>query len=53
VAEHLAQIGVKALVAENRPAHSAQANWRDVKVVGSDRFSILPLPEPLPNDPLK
>jgi hypothetical protein len=51
VTEHLTQIGVKALVAANRPAHSIQPNWRDVKVVGPDRFSILQLPEPRPQAP--
>jgi hypothetical protein len=47
VAERLTRIGVKAVVAENRPDVSTEANWRDVKVSDSVRFSILLLSEPL------
>jgi hypothetical protein len=48
VAERLARIGVKAVVAENRPDVSAPAEWRDVRVSDAERFSILVLPEPQP-----
>ena len=48
VAERLARIGVKAIVAKNRPDISAPANWRDVKICDSLRYSVLLLSEPLP-----
>lgn len=51
VEERLTQIGVKALVARNRPANSTLANWRDVKVSDSETFNILLLSEPLPKGP--
>jgi len=53
VAERLTRIGVKAVVAKNRPPNSTLANWRDVKVSDSERFSILLLLEPLPKGPPK
>ncbi len=53
VAERLTGIGVKAVVAQNRPANSTPANWRDMKVSGSDRFSVLLLSEPLTKDPFR
>jgi hypothetical protein len=53
VAERLTRIGVKAVVAKNRPPNSTLANWRDVKVSDSERFSILLLSEPLPKGPPK
>jgi hypothetical protein len=37
LAEHLASIGVKAVVASNRPDASASADWKDISV----RFSVL------------
>ena len=53
VAECLTRIGVKTLVATNRPAGSTAANWRDVKISGSRRFSILRLSELLPKDSIE
>jgi hypothetical protein len=50
VAECLTRIGVKAVVAVNRPAIPAAANWRDVNVPDSVRFSVLLLSEPLSSD---
>ena len=41
VAERLASIGVKAVVAPNRPATSARADWKDVNVSNSMQLSIL------------
>lgn len=41
VAERLASIGVKAVVAWNRPDTSAFAGWKDVKVSDSSRLSVL------------
>jgi hypothetical protein len=46
-AERLATIGVKAIVAKNRPDIFPPANWRDVEASDSVRFSVLLLPEPL------
>jgi hypothetical protein len=48
VAERLARIGVKAIVAENRPDVSAPGGWLDMKVSDSERYSILVLPQPQP-----
>lgn len=47
VAERLTQIGVKAIVAENRPDVSTVANWQDMKISESKRFSVLLLEKPL------
>ena len=44
VEERLASIGVRAVVASNRPETSAPAGWKDVKLPDSSRFSILLLP---------
>jgi hypothetical protein len=41
VAERLASIGVKAIVAWNRPAGVPPAGWKDVKVSDSARMSVL------------
>jgi hypothetical protein len=49
----LTRIGVKAVVAKNRPSNSTIANWRDVKLSGQERFSILLLSEALPKSPVK
>jgi len=53
VAERLTQIGIKAVVAQDRPSKSSLANWRDVKISESRRFSVLMLSEPLTKDPPK
>jgi hypothetical protein len=53
VTERLRQIGVKAVVAKNRPDIPTQANWRDVRVSKSERFSLLLLSEPLSENPPK
>lgn len=45
VTDNLAAIGVRAVVATDRPARSAPANWRDVTASGGVRFSILLLSE--------
>jgi hypothetical protein len=50
VAECLTRIGVKAVVAVNRPAIPSVANWRDVNVADSVRFSVLLLSEPLSSE---
>jgi hypothetical protein len=52
VAERLGEIGVKAVVARNRPRISTTANWKDVKVSDSVGYSVLLLSEPLVRDPL-
>jgi len=41
LAERLASIGVKAVVASNRPDASASADWKDVKVSDSVRLTVL------------
>ena len=53
VADCLSRIGVKAIVAGNRPDSFAVGDWQDVKVSDSVLFSILLVSEPLPKDPLK
>jgi hypothetical protein len=53
VGARLAQIGVKALVAQKRPLSSTPANWRDVNLRDSGPFSILLLSEPAPKVPLE
>jgi hypothetical protein len=42
--ESLAAIGVKAIVARDRPDCAVPANWRDITVNQGVRFSILLLP---------
>jgi len=42
--ERLAAVGVKAVVASNRPAVSAAADWKDVKVSDSEQLSVMLLP---------
>jgi hypothetical protein len=50
VLQRLATVGVKAIVARNRPVSCALVNWRDLDVSSSTRFSILLLADdPLPN----
>jgi hypothetical protein len=44
LAQRLASVGVKAVIASNRPAGSAPADWRDVKVSDSEQLSVLMLP---------
>ena len=44
VAERLALIGVKAVVASTRPDTSVSAYWNDIKVSDSVRFSVMLLP---------
>ena len=39
--EALAGIGVKAIVATNRPENCTAGAWKDVNVTGPDRYSIL------------
>jgi hypothetical protein len=51
VADTLRGIGVKALVAENKPEASTAANWRQVKLSGPMRVSILLLSEPIQKTP--
>ncbi len=46
VEERLASIGVKAIVAVNRPDYVVQADWRDVTLGRGVRFNILLLSEP-------
>jgi hypothetical protein len=50
VASRLKEIGVKAVVAENRPASLSPANWQDVSVSEAERFSILLLSDLPPKD---
>lgn len=53
VEEQLEKIGVKAIVAKDRPNISAPANWLDVTASNSARFSILLLSDPANRDSLK
>ncbi len=41
VEQHLASLGLKAVVAQNRPCASAAAGWIDLGVFGSQRLSVL------------
>jgi hypothetical protein len=47
VADRLAGIGVKAVVAQNRPHNSTTANWKDLKISGDVQYSVVMLSEPL------
>jgi len=51
VAASLSKIGVKAVIARNRPRNAAPANWKDLKVPGA-AYSVLLLSEPLAKDSL-
>ena len=51
IAESLAKIGVKAMVLENRPDTARAANWHDVQLSDSGRFSILLTSDPVPKEP--
>jgi hypothetical protein len=46
VEDRLAEIDIKAIVAKGRPSGSAPANWRDVTLSDSTRYSVLLLPQP-------
>ena len=48
VEDRLGRIGVKAIVAKGRPNVAAPANWQDVPVSDSTRYSVLRLPQQLP-----
>jgi hypothetical protein len=41
VGERLASIGVRAVVASNRPDTTTLAGWKDVKISDSSRLSVL------------
>ena len=41
VSERLARIGVKALVATDKPVHTDTGDWKDIIVSGSPRYSIM------------
>jgi hypothetical protein len=44
LAERLASVGVRAIVARDRPGGSEAAPWRDVPLFGASRVSVLLLP---------
>jgi hypothetical protein len=50
VAQCLAGAGIKAVVVDNRPRGSTPANWHDIKISGSNRYSVLLLSDPPPKD---
>lgn len=50
VEQRLRGAGIKAVVTEDRPRNSTPANWHDIKVPGSDPYSVLLLSEPPPKD---
>jgi len=51
VADNLRAVGVKALVAENKPDSSTEAKWKEIKLSGPPRVSILLLSEPIQKVP--
>jgi hypothetical protein len=50
VMHSLTGAGIKAVVAKDRPRNSTPANWHDIKISDSNRYSVLLLSEPPPKD---
>jgi hypothetical protein len=48
VEQRLKGAGIKAVVARNKPRNSTPANWHDIKISDSSRYSVLLLSEPPP-----
>jgi hypothetical protein len=44
VEKHLSALGVKAIVAKDRPISSLPSNWQDINVSGGVHFSVLKIP---------